>query len=66
MLAAVVIIVLGFATYAIYLEELYAPALEALGNPIQESAGFYVLGIVMSLIAGKLQARSRTAMPPPG
>ena len=53
LLAGVVFIVLGFAAYAIYLRELYSPAMEALGHPIQESAGIYVLSIVMSFADSK-------------
>jgi hypothetical protein len=54
LLAGVVIIVLGFATYAIYLEELWTPAMEALGLPTQMSGGLYVFAVVISLIVGIL------------
>ena len=52
LLAGVVFIVLGFAAYAMYLEELYVPAMEELGHPIQESVGFYVFSIVLSFVVG--------------
>ena len=39
LLAGVVMIVLGFATYAIYLDKLWTPAMEALGLPTQMSVG---------------------------
>ena len=54
LLAGAVIIVLGFATYAIYLEKLWTPAMEALGLSTQMSVGLYILAVVMSLIVGIL------------
>ena len=54
LLAGVVFIVLGFVTYSLYLEELYVPALEALGYPIQESAGLYIFAVVGAIVAGIL------------
>lgn len=64
LLAGIVFIVLGFATYAIYLEKLYSPAMEALGNPIQESVALYVLGVVMSLVGGILAVWLYSAIRP--
>jgi hypothetical protein len=41
LLAGVVLIILGFATWAIYLERLWSPAMEALGRPVNISTGGY-------------------------
>ena len=54
LLAGIVIIVLGFVTYAIYLEKLWTPAMEALGLSTQMSVGLYIYAVVMSLIVGIL------------
>ena len=54
LLAGVVMIVLGFAAYAIYLEKLWTPAMEALGLSTQMSVGLYIFVVVMSLIGGIL------------
>jgi len=54
LLAGVVIIVLGFAAYAIYLEKLWTPAMEALGLSSQMSVGLYIFAVVISLIVGIL------------
>jgi len=53
LLAGVVFIVLGWATYAIYLGKLWSSALEALGHPPSAMTfGDYVAVIVLSLVLG--------------
>jgi len=64
LLAGVVIIILGFATFAMYLKKLYEPAMEALGQPMRTSSGFYVFAIVSSLIAGILAVWLYSAIRP--
>ena len=55
LLAGVVLIVLGLATFAWYLKKLYAPALEALGHPMRAMTGVdYIVAIVFSFIVGIL------------
>ena len=55
LLAGVVFIVLGWATYAIYLGKLWSFALEALGHPPSAMTfGDYVAVIVLSLVGGIL------------
>jgi len=54
LLAGVVMIVLGFATYVIYLEKLWTPGMEALGLSTQMSVGLYIFVVVMALIVGIL------------
>ncbi|MFW9917710.1 MAG: hypothetical protein ACFFGZ_19065 [Candidatus Thorarchaeota archaeon] len=55
LLAGVVIIVLGFATWVIYLGKLWSPVMEALGHPFPAlTVGDYVFAIVFSLVSGIL------------
>ncbi|MEJ2247654.1 MAG: hypothetical protein P8Y80_16500 [Acidobacteriota bacterium] len=64
LLAGVVLLALGFAVYAIYMEKLYAPAIEALGLSTQMTAWLYILAVVMSLISGILAVWLYSAMRP--
>ena len=64
LLAGVVLIVLGFATWAIYLERLWSPAMEALGHPVKISAGDYVFSIIFSLVIGILAVWLYSAIRP--
>jgi hypothetical protein len=55
LLAGIILIVLGFAAWAVYLQKLWSPALEALGRPISAlTAGDYLFAIVFSLVGGIL------------
>ena len=55
LLAGVVFIILGFASFALYLKKLYDPALEALGHPFAALTGVdYVVAIVFSFVVGIL------------
>ena len=64
LVAGVVLLVLGFAAYAIYLEELYTPAIEALGLSTQITAWTYILAVVMSLVSGILAVWLYSAIRP--
>jgi hypothetical protein len=64
LLAGVVFIVLGFAAYAIYMEKLYTPAIEALGLSTQITAWLYILAVVMALISGILAVWLYSAIRP--
>jgi hypothetical protein len=64
LLAGLVSIVIGFATWAIYLGNLWTPALEGLGHPLQESGGVYVLAVVMSFVGGILAVWLYSAIRP--
>ena len=54
LLAGVVINVLGFAAYYIYLGNLWKPAMEAIGYPMEETAGMYIGSIIGSFVVGIL------------
>jgi hypothetical protein len=64
LLAGVVLIVLGFAAWAIYLERLWSPAMEALGHPANMSAGGYAFSIIFSLVIGILAVWLYSAIRP--
>jgi hypothetical protein len=64
LLTGVVFIALGFAVYAIYMEKLYTPAIEALGLSTQITAWLYILAVVMSLISGILAVWLYSAIRP--
>jgi hypothetical protein len=64
LLAGVVLIVLGFAAWAIYLERLWSPEMEALGHPVNMSAGGYVFSIIFSLVVGILAVWLYSAIRP--
>jgi magnesium-transporting ATPase (P-type) len=65
LLAGVVLIILGFATFALYLKRVYDPALEALGHPFPAlTVGDYVIGIVFSLVVGILAVWLYSAIRP--
>jgi len=54
LIAGVVLILFGFAAYALYLEDLWTPAMEALGLSTQMTTGIYILALVMSFVSGIL------------
>jgi hypothetical protein len=54
LLAGVVILILGFATFWMYSEKLWDSALKALGHEVPTSAGIFVYAIVSSFILGIL------------
>ncbi len=65
LLAGVVIIVLGFATWVMYLQKLWNPAMEALGHPIPAlTVGDYVFAIIRSIVMGILAVWLYTAIRP--
>jgi len=52
LLAGVVIIVLGFASYFIYLGEAWESTMEQLGYPMDETAWMYISSIITCFIVG--------------
>ncbi|MBN2321024.1 MAG: hypothetical protein JXR49_18240 [Acidobacteria bacterium] len=52
LLAGVVIIILGFASYFIYLGTAWKSAMETLGYPLSETAGMYITSIIGSFVVG--------------
>ena len=54
LLAGVVIIVLGFASYFLYLGDAWKPTMESLGYPMQETALMYIFSIIGSFVVGIL------------
>ena len=54
LLAGVVIVALGFVTYAIYLEKLWTPVMEALGLSTQMTTRIFIFAVLLSLISGLL------------
>jgi magnesium-transporting ATPase (P-type) len=54
LLAGVVIIVLGFASYFVYLGDAWKPTMESLGYPMQETAWMYIFSIIGSFVVGIL------------
>jgi hypothetical protein len=52
--AGIVMLILGFASFALYLEKVWDPALKALGREVPTSAGIYVWAILSSLVMGIL------------
>ena len=54
LLAGIVINVLGFAAYYIYLGNLWKPAMEAIGYPMEETVGMYIGSIIGSFVVGIL------------
>ena len=54
LLAGVVIVALGFVTYAIYLDKLWTPVMEALGLSTQMTTRIFVFAVLLSLISGLL------------
>jgi magnesium-transporting ATPase (P-type) len=64
LLAGVVLIVLGFAAWAIYLQGLWSPEMEALGHPVDISGGGYVFSIIFSLVIGILAVWLYSAIRP--
>jgi hypothetical protein len=54
LLAGLILNVLGFAAWAAFLGRAWRAALETLGHPIHESAGFIVLSIVLYFVLGIL------------
>lgn len=64
LLAGIVMIILGFASWAMYLEKAWDSALKALGQQAPLSAGIYVWGIVSSLMLGILAVWLYSAIRP--
>jgi hypothetical protein len=64
LLAGVVLIILGFVSFGLYLENLWRPALKALGYEAPLSAGFYIWSIIYSLVFGILSVWVYAAIRP--
>jgi magnesium-transporting ATPase (P-type) len=64
LLAGVVMVILAFATMAIYLSKLWYSALEALGRPIQDTVGFLTFGVIFNLVLGILAVWLYSAIRP--
>ena len=52
LVAGIVFIVLGFASYFIYLGDAWKSVMEGLGYPLSDSAGMYIFSIVGCFVAG--------------
>ncbi len=64
LLAGLVLNILGFATIAIYLREIWKPAVEALNPAFNETAGFWIFWIVNYFILGVLAVWLYSAIRP--
>jgi hypothetical protein len=64
LLAGVVLIILGYLTLAIYLRNIFDPALAALGHPVHQTLGFQTFWIVFNLVSGILAVWLYSAIRP--
>ena len=54
LVAGIVILVLGFASYFLYLGDEWKPVMEDLGCPMQETTGMYIFSIISCFVVGIL------------
>ena len=54
LVAGIVFLVLGFASYFLYLGDEWKPVMDDLGAPINETAGMYIFSIISCFIVGIL------------